>query len=48
MITTVTADPWEWYKFWYEIDDSESYSPQNCSIDEDTTKSQDNEHTDPQ
>ena len=46
MINTNTTEV-DWYKFWHN-DDSESYSPQNCSIDEDTTKSQDNEHTDPQ
>lgn len=41
MIQDVTADAWEWHKFWYEVDDNgepyvppvHCYSPLKCSTD---------------
>ena len=53
MITTVTDDPWEWHKFWHEVDDngepymtpSESYSPSKSSTSVRPTEPQDDEHS---
>ena len=29
-ITDVTEDPWEWFKFWYEVDENDQpYTPED-------------------
>ena len=40
MAVDVTHNPEEWHKFWYESEDSESYSPSNCSTSVRTTQTQ--------